>query len=29
VIWKDEESPWSYWTVEGVEYNVDISDIKK
>nr|WAI02812.1 MAG: hypothetical protein OI862_00020 [Candidatus Methanoperedens sp.] len=26
VIWEDEGSPWSYWTVEGVEYNVDISD---
>ena len=26
VAWEDEGSPWSYWTVEGVEYNVDISD---
>jgi hypothetical protein len=25
-IWEDEGSPWSYWIVEGVEYNVDISD---
>ena len=29
VIWEDESSPWSYWTVEGVEYNVDISNIIK
>jgi hypothetical protein len=26
VTWEDEGSPWSYWTVEGVEYNVDIED---
>ncbi|MFU8766645.1 MAG: DUF6544 family protein [Candidatus Methanoperedens sp.] len=26
VTWEDEGSPWSYWTVEGVEYNVDITD---
>jgi hypothetical protein len=26
VIWEEEGSPWSYWTVEGVEYNVDIGD---
>jgi hypothetical protein len=26
VTWEDEGSPWSYWTVEGVEYNVDIAD---
>lgn len=26
VIWENDVSPWSYWTVEGVEYNVDIAD---
>ena len=26
VTWEDEGSLWSYWTVEGVEYNVDIED---
>ncbi|KCZ71107.1 hypothetical protein ANME2D_03139 [Candidatus Methanoperedens nitroreducens] len=26
VTWEDEGSPWSYWTVEGVEYNIDITD---
>jgi len=25
LIWEDEGSPWSYWTVEGVEYNVVIN----
>lgn len=25
-IWEDEGSPWSYWTVEGVEYNINIAD---
>ena len=24
VTWEDEGSPWSYWTVEDVEYNVEI-----
>ncbi|MDP3104708.1 MAG: hypothetical protein Q8M95_08875 [Candidatus Methanoperedens sp.] len=27
VTWEDEGSPWSYWTVEGVEYNVDVTDM--
>lgn len=27
VTWEDEGSPWSYWTVEGVEYNVDVADM--
>lgn len=27
LIWEDEGSPWSYWRVEGVEYNVDITEI--
>ncbi len=26
VTWEDEGSPWSYWTVEGVEYNINIAD---
>jgi hypothetical protein len=26
LTWEDEGSPWSYWTVEGVEYNIDIAD---
>ncbi len=26
VIWEDEGSPKSYWTVEGVEYNINIAD---
>lgn len=25
VMWEDEGNPWSFWTVEGVEYNVDVS----
>lgn len=25
VTWEDEGSPWSYWTVEDVEYNVDVT----
>ncbi len=29
VTWEDEGSPWSYWTVEGVEYNVDITEMIK
>ena len=27
VIWEDEGNPWSYWTVEDVEYNIDITDM--
>ena len=26
VTWEDEGSPWAYWTIEGVEYNVDVSE---
>lgn len=29
VTWEDEGSPWSYWTVEVVEYNVEISEMLK
>ncbi len=29
VTWEDEGSPWSYWTVEGVEYNVDTTEMIK
>jgi hypothetical protein len=27
VTWEDEGSPWSYWTVEDVEYNVDVGEM--
>lgn len=27
VTWEDEGSPWSYWTVEDVEYNIEITEI--
>jgi len=27
VTWEDEGTPWAYFTIEGVEYNVDISDV--
>jgi len=26
VTWEDEGTPWSYFTIEGVEYNVDVSE---
>ncbi len=26
VTWEDESGPWSFWTVDGVEYNVDVSE---
>ena len=26
VTWEDESSPRSFWTIEGVEYNVDVSE---
>jgi len=26
VMWEDESGPWSFWTVDGVEYNVDVSE---
>jgi hypothetical protein len=26
VIWLDEGTPWSVWTVEDVVYNVDVSE---
>jgi hypothetical protein len=26
VTWEDEGSPWAYWTIDGVEYNVDVSE---
>ena len=26
VTWEDEGKPWAYFTIEGVEYNVDVSD---
>lgn len=29
VIWEDEGSPWSYWTVEGAEYNIDVTQMLK
>jgi hypothetical protein len=29
LTWEDEGSPWSYWTVEDVEYNVEISEMLK
>lgn len=29
VTWEDEGSPWSYWTVEDMEYNVDITGMIK
>ena len=29
VTWEDEVSPWSYWTVEDVEFNVEISEMLK
>ena len=29
VTWEDEGSPWSYWTVEDVEYNVEITGVLK
>lgn len=27
LTWQDEGSPWSYWTVEGAEYNIDVAQI--
>ncbi len=27
LTWEDEGSPWSYWTVEDVEYNVDVGEM--
>lgn len=29
IIWEDEGSPWSYWTVEGAEYNIDVTQMIK
>lgn len=26
VTWLDEGTPWSMWTVEGLTYNVDVSE---
>lgn len=26
LTWEDEDSPWSYWRVEGIEYNINIPD---
>lgn len=26
LTWEDEGTPWAYWEVEGVEYNVDVSE---
>jgi hypothetical protein len=26
VTWEDEGSPWSFWTIEGIEYNIDVSE---
>ncbi len=26
VTWEDEGSPWSFWTIEGTEYNIDVSE---